>query len=192
MSSVNQPFGLKPIRHINGKFLPPPRVIPSGIASAYGTAIYSGDPVLLTTSGVLNIAAATGDFYGVFAGCQFTPSATGLYTPSMIWPAAQTYIADGQMNAMAYDDPGIIYEIQASGSLAATSVGDQANLTNITTGNNGQSVAQISTTLAGVGVQAQLRIVGLSRRIDNAWGDAYTVVEVMIAQQQYTANKVAI
>lgn len=146
----------------------------------------------MATTGVLQIAGTTGDFYGVFAGCSYTASNQSLYTPSMYWSANQAYISDGQMWAAVWDDPGIIYEIQCNGSLAQTSVGDQANLANLTTGNNGMSVAELSSTLAGAGVQAQLRIVGLSERIDNAWGDTYTVVEVMIAQQQYVANKVAI
>lgn len=192
MSALLQPFGFKPIRHINGKFLPPPRVIPLGIASAYGTAIYSGDPVLINTNGTLNIGATTGDLYGVFAGCWFTPSATGLFTPSMYWPASQAYISDGQMYALVYEDPGIIYEVQCAGSLAQTSVGDQANTANYGTGNNGVSVTELSSSLAGASSQAQWRIVGLSERIGNAWGDAYTVVEVMLAQSQYVANKVAI
>lgn len=192
MSATLMPFGLKPIRHINGKFVPPPRQIPGGIASAYGTNIYFQDPVVMATTGVLQIGGATGDFYGVFAGCYYTASATALMTPSMSWPASQAYLADGSMYAAVWDDPGIIYEIACNGSLAQSSVGDQANLTNITTGVNGLSVAEISSSLAGNGAQAQLRIVGLSQRPGNAWGDTYTVVEVMIAQQQYVSNKVAI
>lgn len=192
MSATLQPFGLKPIRHLNGKFVPPPRAIPGGIASAYGTAIYSGDPVIMATTGVLQIGGSSGDLYGVFAGCAFTPSNVGLFTPSMSWPASQAYISDNQMYAYVYEDPGIIYEIQCAGSLVQTSVGDQANVTNIATGNNGQSVVELSSSLAGAGSQAQFRIVGLSERIGNAWGDAFTIVEVMLAQSQYVSNKVAI
>ncbi len=193
MSATLQPFGLKPIRHINGKFVPPPRVIQGGIASGYNTLINTCDPVKMSNStGTLNIGASTGSFYGVFAGCQFTPSATGLFTPSMTWPANQTYISDGQMVAMIWDDPNIIYEIQSNGSIAQSAIGNEGNMTNITTGNNGMSVVELSSTLSGTGVQGQLRIVGLSQRIGNAWGDTYTVVEVMIANSQYLNPQTAI
>ncbi len=193
MSSTSTPFGLSPIRHVNGKFLPPPRAITAGISSGYGANIFFGSPVKLASTGVLNIASTGEDIIGVFAGCQFVPSATGLMTPQMNWVTGATYVA-GTMVAYVWDDPGIIYEIQSSGSLAQTAIGDQADFVNPGTGNSttGLSNAQISSTLAGAGAQAQLRIVGLATRIDNDWGDAFTNVEVMIARHQYVSNKVAI
>lgn len=193
MSSVNQPFGMKPIRHINGKFVSVPRAIPAGIASGQTGDIFVGSPVTMNTNGTIQISTTAQDFYGVFAGCQFVPATglTGLLTPSMQWPSAQTYVA-GTMVAYVWEDPGIIYEIQANGSLAQTSVGDQADFISIGTGTLGQSTATISTTLAGAGVQAQLSIHGLSDRQDSNWGDNFTVVEVMIARQQFTANKLAL
>lgn len=191
MSSANYPFGMKAIRHINGKLMPPPRAIPAGIASGYSSDIYYGSPVILNTSGNIVVGTTNADIIGVFAGCQYVPNATSINTPSMSWTANTTYVT-GTMVAYVYDDPNIIYEIQANGSLAQTSVGDQADFVNPGSGTLDQSTCTISTTLAGAGNQAQLRIVGLSNRIDNAWGDAYTVVEVMIARHEYISNKVAI
>lgn len=194
MSSVNQPIGLKPIRHINGKFVPSPRAIPGGIASGQAGDIFVNSPVTMSTNGTIQISTTAQDFYGVFAGCQYVPTGAnvGMVTPTMQWPNAATYVA-GTMIAYVWEDPGIIYEIQANGSLPQTSVGDQADFASIGTGTLGQSTATISTTLAGAGVQAQLSIRGLSQRaVDNAWGDAFTVVEVQIARQQFAANKLAI
>ena len=195
MSSTAQPFGMNPIRHINGKFVPPPMAMLNGIASAYGSDIFNRAPVTLNTNGTITATAVNTDFYGVFAGWQGVQSATGLLTPAMQWASGTTYSSTppGYMYAYVWTDPGIIYEIQANGSLAQTSVGDQADFVNPGAGNTtGSSTAAISTTLAGVGNQAQLRIIGLSSRIDNAWGDAYTVVEVQIARQQFVSNKVAV
>lgn len=193
MSSVAAPYGMNPIRHINGKFLPPPRAIVGGIASGYGSAIYYGSPVILNTNGTLTIGTTAADIIGVFAGCQFVPSATGLLTPQKNWVASATYVT-GTMVAYVWDDPGIIYQIQSNGSIAATAVGDQADFVNPGSGDAtlGTSTAAISSTLAGAGVQAQLRIVGVGNNINNAWGDAYTEVEVMIARHQYISNKVAV
>jgi len=193
MSTTNAPFGMRPVRHLNGKFVPPPRAIPGGIASAYNTSIYFQNPVLLTTSGTIQIATATNDFYGVFAGCQYVSSTTGLLTPSMFWPANTTYVA-GTMVAYVWEDPSIIYEIQSNGSLAQASVGDQADFAAISTGSTvtGLGYATISSSLEGAGVQGQLSIRGLGTELSNAWGDAYTIVEVQIAQSQFVSNKVGI
>jgi len=37
----------------------------------------------------------------------------------------------------------------------------------------------------GNGVQGQLRVVDLSQNVDNAWGDAFTVVRVVVSQSQF-------
>lgn len=193
MSSTSAPFGMNPIRMKSGRFMAVPFAIPGGIASAYGSDIYYGSPVILNTNGTLTIATTNADIIGVFAGCQFVPSSTGLMTPQKNWVASATYVA-GTMVAYVWNDPDIIYEIQSNGSIAATAVGDQADFVNPGTGNStlGTSTAQISSTLTGVGVQGQLRIEGISNRQDNAWGDAYTIVEASIARHQYVANKVAV
>jgi hypothetical protein len=96
------------------------------------------------------------------------------------------------MTAYVWEDPGIIYEIQSSGSLAQSSVGDQAAIVNGNSGQLGYSIATISSTLAGAGSTGQLSIRGLSNRVDNAWADAYTIVEVQLAGQQFAAGFTAI
>jgi len=53
-------------------------------------------------------------------------------------------------------------------------------------------IVTISSTLSGAGVQAQLRIEGFALGINSTAGDAFTDVEVTIAQNQFVANKVAI
>jgi hypothetical protein len=191
MSATNLPFGLNPIRHVNGKFIPNPR--PYVIASGYNTDIYYGSPVILNTNGTIVVGTTAADIVGVFAGVQFIRNNTALFEPSTFWPANTTYVA-GTCVAWVWDDPGIIFEIQANGSVAQTAVGDQADFVNPGAGSTttGRSTATINSTLAGAGVQAQLRIVGPSTRIDNAFGDAFTVVEAMIARHQYVSNKVAI
>lgn len=193
MSTTSAPFGLNPIRHINGKFIPSPRALSDGIASAYGSSIYYGSPVILNTNGTLTIGTTAADIIGVFAGCYYVPTAGGMMQYSPNWVASTTYVA-GTMTALFWEDPGIIYEIQSNGSIAATAVGDQADFVNPGNGNAtlGISNAAISSSLAGAGVQAQLRIVGLSQKINNTWGDTYTIVETMIARHQYISNKVAI
>jgi len=103
---------------------------------------------------------------------------------------ANTAHQTGSQVTYYYADPSIVYDIQADGSLAQTSVGDQANFTNIAAGSTttGLSQCTISTSLVGSGNVGDLRIINLSPGVDNAWGDAYTVVQVQVSRSQYVAT----
>ena len=45
---------------------------------------------------------------------------------------------------------------------------------------------------AGAGNSKQMRVVNLAPFPGNAWGDAYTVVQVQVAEHQYVADRGAI
>ncbi len=189
MSSVNAPFGFRPAYHPSGL----DRANKYSITGAYGTAIFKGSPVILNTNGTVVIGTTAADLLGVFAGCEYI-DATGKPNVSNFWPAAQTVQANTVPTAWVYDDPTIVYEVQASGPIAATAVGDQADVINPGAGSTatGLSTAGLNSTLAGAGVQAQFRIIGLAGGLDNAWGDLFTIVQVTLARSQFVANKVAI
>jgi hypothetical protein len=190
MTASSAPFGFIPVNEAIGYGTRGETAYPGGITSAYNTDIYKYQPVKLTTSGVLNPAPTSADIIGVFAGCEYT-DATGRRKVSNYWPA-NTVATD--VIAYVWDHPDTIYEVQADGALAQTAVGDQADCTNGSNqqGTLGLSAATLSSTLGGAGVQKMFRVVGISNRVDNEWGDAYTVVKVKIAQHQYVASKVAI
>lgn len=190
MSATNAPFGLRPAFHPSG--LDRAQALANGIASAYNTDILKGQPVKLNSSGNIVVAAAGDSFQGAFAGVEWTDT-TGRRRVSNYWPANTAY-QTGSCVAYFYNDPNIVYEIQADGSLAQTSIGDQADLSNTTAGSNttGLSQCTLSTTLTGATNTAQMRIVDLAPYPDNAWGDAYTVVRVTINKSQYQATVAAI
>lgn len=190
MSATNAPFGLRPAFHPSG--LDRAQALAGGIASAYNTDILKGQPVKLDSNGNIVVAAAGDSFQGAFAGVEWTDT-TGRRRVSNYWPANTAY-QTGSCVAYFYNDPLIVYEIQAAGSLAQTAVGDQADLSNTTAGSTttGLSQCTLNTTLAGVGNTAQMRIVDLAPYPDNAWGDAYTVVRVTINKSQYQATVVAV
>lgn len=186
MSSTNQPFGLVPSFHPSG--LDRAVALADGIASAYASNILKGQPVALNSSGQIIIATAGSAYQGAFAGVEWT-DVTGRRRVSNYWPANTAYIT-GSCVAYYYSDPNIVYTIQADGSLAQTSVGDQANFTNIAAGSTttGLSACTISTSLVGSSAVGDLRIIGLGNGVDNAWGDAYTVVQVQVSRSQYVAT----
>jgi hypothetical protein len=185
MSSTAAPFGLRPIYHPSG--LIRPTVLTDGILSTYSTAILKGAAVKMETAGVIQAAAAGDSILGVFAGVEWTDT-TGRARVSNYWPANTAYLA-GSCRAYFYSDPQIVYEVQADGSLAQTSIGDETDLTNATAGSTttGLSQSTVSTTLAGAGNGKTFRIINLASNADNAWGDAYTNVHVTINEHQYTA-----
>ena len=190
MTAVLAPFGFQPDNHISGYGTRGESAYPGGISSGYASDIYKGQPVLLTTAGVLNpVTANNVDFIGVFAGVEYTDS-DGKRRVSDKWLAST---AATDIVAYVVDDPGVIFEVQGDGSYAQTAVGDQVNITNFSNqiGSTGLSAATVGT-VVGAGVQGQWRILGVSTRVDNAWGDAYTIVRVMNARHQYVAVKVAI
>jgi hypothetical protein len=183
MSSTNAPFGMRPAFHPSG--LDRATALADGILSTYNTDILKGQPVKFATTGVIQVAAAGDSFAGAFSGVEFTDT-TGRRRVSNSWPANTAYQA-GSCIAYFYNDPNIVYEIQAAGSLAQTSIGDQADLSNTTAGSTttGLSACTLSTTLAGSGNTAQMRIINLAPYPDNAWGDSFTIVRATIAKFQF-------
>ena len=69
MANSDLHFGFKPVKHAFGGVI---RTSPYKIDSSYGTSIFTGDMVVLT-SGFLAIGAHDSSVpLGVFAGCQYT------------------------------------------------------------------------------------------------------------------------
>jgi len=183
MSATNAPFGLRPAYHPSG--LDRATALADGILSTYSTDILKGQPVKMATTGVIQVAAAGDAFLGAFSGVEFTDT-TGRRRVSNYWPASTAY-QTGSCIAYYYDDPNIVYEIQADGSLAQTSIGAESDLSATTAGSTttGLSACTLSTTLAGAGNSAQMRIINLAPYPDNAWGDSYTIVRATIAEYQF-------
>jgi hypothetical protein len=183
MSATNAPFGLRPAYHPSG--LDRATALADGILSTYSTDILKGQPVKLATSGVIQVAAAGDAFVGAFSGVEFTDT-TGRRRVSNYWPASTAY-QTGSCVAYYYDDPNIVYEIQADGSLAQTSVGAESDLSATTAGSTttGLSQCTISTSVVAAGSGAQMRIINLAPYPGNAWGDSFTIVRATVAKHQY-------
>jgi hypothetical protein len=97
---------------------------------------------------------------------------------------------DGNTNpwyVMVADDPNIIFEVQDSGNggtpLAASNIGDNANLIS-GTGNGFISGWQLDPSTAATTATLQLKIFGLVRTSDNAFGN-YAKVLVKINNHVY-------
>jgi len=188
MSSTSAPFGLRPAFFPTG--LERAQALANGITSGYSSNILKGQPVVYGTTansgtlGTIIPATTSGTVTGAFAGVEWTDT-TGRRRVSNYWPASTSGTA---IVAYFYNDQQIIYEIQADGSMAQTSLGNEYNINNVTAGSTVTGLSQCtlnSSSAAGNGNQAQLRVVDLAPYPDNAWGDAYTIVRVQIVQTQW-------
>jgi hypothetical protein len=187
MSATNAPFGLRPAFHPSG--LDRAQALAGGIPSAYSSDILKGQAVLYVAgSGTIEPVNATGDaLSGAFAGVEWTDT-TGRRRVSNYWPANTAY-QTGSCVAYFYNDPNIVYEIQADGTVAQTSVGLDANFSNFAAGSNvtGLSQATLNASILSTGVQGQVQVLDIAPYPDNDWGDAFTIVRVQVARRQIAA-----
>ena len=116
MSATAAPFGLGPVGNLSGTYNGSFRQYP--ILSTESTRICFGDLVKLTDAGTTTtIQKDTGTTsatpIGIFLGCRYTDLSTGQTQFNQQWSGA------AHTNGMVYvcDDPNVLFEIQADGSV---------------------------------------------------------------------------
>lgn len=183
MSSTSAPFGVRPVYHPSGVIRQTEYL--SGVASGYGTSLFTGTPVKFTTTGTLVATAAGADeTIGSFAGCEFGDS-TGYYVLPY-WPASRTYDTTyGPARFYVNDDKGTIYEGQASGAVPMTERREGINLADASQGSTytGFSTQRLDATTTGA-TPATYIITDVAPYPGNEWNDTYTIVRVGIATYQ--------
>ena len=220
MSTTFKPFGLKPVYHPSGLDRAVPFVGTNSFVAgtsysapyslSAGQSFFQYQPVGLTASGQLTIAAtaaATSPVYGVFDGVEYT-TAEGRRTLGKNASKA-TLDAATSIVFWIFQDPALVYEAQVQGSATTAAIGSQYNFsaaTGYTTadgyvigvGGAGFSTTALAASAVASGAQGQVRVVGLGREVAyptgelNAWGDAYTIVQVQIANNTFLAPKVSV
>lgn len=187
MSTTSQPFGLAPAYHPSGTIRPSSYTITTG----YATNILQNQPVKIipssTGEGTIGAAAIGDAFIGTFQGVQWVDS-DGRLRFSNKWTAST---AGTQIICWVTLDPAIVYNIQANGSLDVDSIGKQYDFTAITGGSTTTGLSAMMLDTASSATNASLRVIGLTPGPDNAWGDAYPIVQVQISEHQMVADKAA-
>lgn len=220
MSTTLKPFGMKPIYHPSGL----DRSVPFVGTNSYvagtedfsapydlnsGEVFYQYQPVSITSAGQLTIASTdtTNPIYGVFDGVEYTAAEGNRTLGKSISKASLD--AATSIVFWIFQDPALVYEAQANGSVPASAIGSQYNFsgaTGLTTvdgytigvGGAGFSTTALAAAPVDSGDQGQVRVVGLGREVAwpagelNAWGDAYTIVQVQIANNTFVAPKVSV
>ena len=179
MANKDTPRGFWPLRHLTGGIM---RASEYTIASAYNTAIFSGDMVKLVAAGGIEVAAAGNRVLGVFHGVQYT-NAAGEVVFSKYWPASTvaTYI-----KAFVYDDPFTVFGVQSAGSTVAADVGNLGDHVNTagsaTTGFSAQELnGTTSTAYAG------FRVLGKVNAPNNDWG-TNVLLEVQVYEHEFGSS----
>lgn len=186
MSNPNAPFGLKPVRHINGA----PwngMVQKCYVSSAYGTALYIGDPVCLTPTSAekdatakyptVNTHAGTSGLIvrGVIVGIEADPTNLARnYIPAL---------TGGYVYVAGFGDPSVVYQIRdgGDGTPAATWPGKNAEMA---AGSGGSTATGLSSFVLDATTPTTtqafpLHIIGLSDIPDNELAD-YAIWDVVL------------
>jgi hypothetical protein len=179
MSATAAPYGLRPVNLIGGQpYAGSTRLIK--IASGYASNIFNGDPVYIHSDGTLRVAVvttsittpATSGVVGVFVGCTYTDPNLNIPIYKQYWPTG-TVASDAY--AYVVDDPDVVMQVQADGSVAQTALGNNIAL-NTASGDTGTGNSTTSAVYNSNAATATLplRIVGFVESTTSTVGDAYT------------------
>lgn len=204
MPNTDNPFGLRPVQHRSGAPYNG-ACNPYAILSSYGTALYVGDPVVIT--GAVNTAAMSAPGVGTFpiGALQVINKATagdgnaitGVIVGFAGTQDSLTYNAASTARiALVADDPDLLFEIQADGTLTPADVGANAVLIYTHGGNTatGKSGAELDTTsdVPAADASNQLTIKGFVNRDDNDMAAANAKVLVTINQHTRATGAIGI
>jgi len=196
MATTAAPYGLKPVGRVDG--MPYAGAIRQiKIASGYGTNIFNGSIVSIATAGTLEIVTTVGSAaspfpagtIGVFVGCQYTDPSLGYLLQNQDWPTG-TVASDAV--GFVIDDPMVVYQVQAAGSMAQATLGANAVLNAAQSTSTGSTTTGNSTTALSITTAVTtgmaFRVVGFVESTGSTVGDAFTDVLVKFnpAAHSYT------
>jgi hypothetical protein len=188
MANANRPCGFSPVQYLNGAPWNGQARLYS-IDNDYATALYIGDPVISSGTSDANgvpgvvLGAVTGALRGVIVGIGTSEALiANIANPNITYrPAAAT---TNDWYCMVVDDPNVIFEIQevaGATQIAATEIGlNTAPIAGTGSGFvSGWQLQSVTGATPVVTATIQLRLMGLVRRHQNAFG-AYAKHLVMI------------
>lgn len=200
MASTAAPYGLRPVRRLDG--MPYAGAFSTYLIdpAGYNTNIFNGSVVYINANGYINIVAATGadattnawpagssgasGAIGVFVGCRYI-NAQGQPTWSQYYPANTT----GVVQAFVVDDPSVLFQAQLNGAADQSDVGantffaavQSTSTGNTLTGNSTSALDAITVTTT-----AAFRIVQFVSPVTDAYPDV--LVKINPAWHSMSAN----
>ena len=186
MATTAAPYGFKPVNLVGGQpYAGSTRQIK--IASGYASNLFNGQIVSIVAAGTVELVTTNGDnstpfpagTIGVFVGCSYTDPNTKQKLFSQYWPTG-TVASD----AVAYvvDDPDVLLQVQADGSMAQATLGSNAHLAAVQSSSTGSTVTGNSNTALDATVNTTsgfaFRVVDFVESTTSTVGDTYTDVLV--------------
>ena len=171
MANSDSPRGMWPLRHLTGGEI---RTSEYGLTAGSGQLLTKGDPVERLAAGTIDRAEATDTMLGVFAGASYKDASGNYHYSDQIVAARSSYT---ELKAYVWDDPFIVFGIQAAGSIAAA---DVFTLRKITIGSGNTTTKLSICEISAASGSGGLTVLGKIDRPDNAWGSNVDV-EVMIS-----------
>ncbi len=185
MATTAAPYGLRPVKRVDG--MPYAGAYSTYLInpSGYNTNIFYGSVVYINANGYINIVTGTGadattndwptgstsvtGAIGVFVGCSYV-NGQGQLIFSQYYPANTT----GVVQAFVVDDPMVLFAGQLDGTATQAAVGANtffAAAQSTSTGNTttGNSTSALDATV--VTVPAALRIVAFASPVSDAFPD---------------------
>ena len=162
MANKDAAFGLRPIGKVGQNR--DNQGLSEYDISASASAIYFNDPVEILAAGTIGVAAASDALLGSLGGVFFTDASTSKPTFANHLDASNTAT---DIKGFVSDDPYERFEIQADGATAAADVGLNADIV-YAAGSSPDYVSKVEldTSDQKTGT-AQLRILGISKDIEN-------------------------
>lgn len=196
MSNIDASFGLRQLTTDSGSPFSG-KLRKCAVATNYGTALYRGDPVLLTGTSVVDPvdgtilpyvgrAATSGYVSGVIV------DVVGAHGVSSGMTAEDTTYIPANTGGFVLidDDPTSLFEIQADGSLAVTDIGNTADLifTNAGSTVTGQAGAELDTADIGTGTQLVIESIKQSERNDLTSANPVAIVRINLHTKRNTTG----
>ena len=180
MANKDAAFGLRPIGKV-GQNRDNQGLSEYDIAAS-ASAIYFNDPVEILSTGTIGVAAASDALLGSLGGVFFTDASTSKPTFANHLDASNTAT---DIKGFVSDDPYERFEIQADGATAAADVGLNADIVYAAGASPDYvSKVELQTSDQKTGT-AQLRILGISKDIENnEAGSANVNLVVLINEHQ--------
>ena len=201
MANKDAAFGLRPAKHVSGSPF-------NGGQSRYRittadatntTNIYNGDIVTQNTAGIVTrIARADGGsatssiIVGVFNGCYYTDPTTSKPTWSNYWPGN----AATDAVAFIFDDPYIVYEVQADAAFPVADLWGNFDIVDQSTvgdTSSGRSNVELDVTTGATTATLPMKAIEISTDPQNSdVSTANTNVLVLVQNHLYRQAQVGL
>ncbi len=200
MSQIFKPNGLNIAAYNGGK--PRQATLKFPLSSGYASPFGTGDVVALSTGAIAFLTAATASIpatfnelvLGVWQSVEYQPSQQNVPAATFAYWVSGTTTANGAAATASINcQPNQIYIVQASATMAQTTIGHNYNLGGeglASSANGYQSGMYLNTTELNGGAQqdwGHVKVIGLAKVTPamqalggNAWGDPFPWVEVAI------------